>query len=273
MRTVRSSKALVLLGGVVLAIGIIGVLNWRSDSFQQRAFPKKYWSQRVAELESSVRTDEYLIKHFRLELAKKALTAEVEIAQEVNAATLVDMDSHEAAKKAADRVKSEMTSYRDLIKSSQEDLAKKNQFVLFGYGPPISCRKALQSIYNGDVEKIKQAATYVGLPQAGKKLNYKGRLVTPFKINKSKAGNHITIVNDFIVVFAAGCIKGTTNMDLIGLEALFTHDLVNKYRGFWPQMSRDAKQQFKEIMKHEDASLEDRGLTLPATGRAKTAHW
>jgi hypothetical protein len=46
------------------------------------------------------------------------------VAQEVNTATLLGMDSREARKEAADRVKSEMTGYRDLIKSSGKDLGK-----------------------------------------------------------------------------------------------------------------------------------------------------
>lgn len=138
---------------------------------------------------------------------------------------------------------------------------KQGQFARFGYGPEVVSRKAIKSIYDGDVEKLKQAATYVGLPRVGRKLNYHGRLVTPFRINKTKAGTHITIVNDFVVVLAAGCIKGTASMDLVGLEALFTNELMRKYTQLWPQMSRNAKQQFRQIMKYEDASLEDRGLT------------
>lgn len=148
---------------------------------------------------------------------------------------------------------------------------KQGSFARFGYGPPVICRKAIQSIYNGDLEKLKQAATYVGLPRYGKKLNYKGRLVTPFNINKSKAADHITIVNDFVVLLAAGCIKGTSSMDLVGLEALFNHALVNKLHKRWPRMSREAKKQFTQIMKHDDASLEDRGLTTPSTRRARAA--
>lgn len=125
---------------------------------------------------------------------------------------------------------------------------------------PGYCRKAIQNIFDGNAEVDKQAAIYVGLHRNRNKIDYKGKIVNPLKLRARKASSQITIVNDFLVVLALGCIKGTHSMDLVGLEAIFTHALVTELRTKWPEMSRTAKHQYSQIMKYDDLSLEDRGL-------------
>lgn len=125
---------------------------------------------------------------------------------------------------------------------------------------PGFCRKAIQNIFDGNAEVDKQEATYVGLQRNRNKINYKGKIVNPLKLHARKASSQITVVNDFLVVLAIGCIKGTHSMDLIGLEALFTHALVTELRTNWPIMSRTAKHQYSQIMKYNNLSAEGRGL-------------
>jgi hypothetical protein len=125
---------------------------------------------------------------------------------------------------------------------------------------PGYCRKAIQNIFDGKSESAKQTATYVGLHRAGGKIDYKGKIVNPLKLGIKKASAQITVVNDFLVILTLGCIKGTHSMDLVGLEALFTHGLVNELRKEWPEMSRSAKRQYLQIAKFDDLDLEDRGL-------------
>ena len=132
---------------------------------------------------------------------------------------------------------------------------------------PGYCRKAIQNIFDGHSETMKHASTYVGLYKVGRKIDYKGKIINPLKFNAKKAFDQLTVVNDFIVVLALGCIKGTHSMDLVGLEELFTHELVISLKEKWPDMSKSSKQQFLQIEKYEDMSLEERGITNQPSGR------
>jgi len=122
METRKPSSPPIVVVGIIAAVVITAILIWRTDWFQQRIFPENYWTQRVAKLESSVQAQEFVIEHLRLELAKKTLTAIIEVSQKVKIATEVGMDTRKAAKEAADEVKAEILALKDLIKISEETL-------------------------------------------------------------------------------------------------------------------------------------------------------
>src|SRR5450759_439444 len=66
----------------------------------------------------------------------------------------------------------------------------------------------IRILKDGNLERIKQQATYVGLPRKGKNINFKKRMTSPFRISKKTTEKLITLVNDYIVVMAVGIRKG-----------------------------------------------------------------
>ncbi len=125
---------------------------------------------------------------------------------------------------------------------------------------PFNCSKAVSNIFEGNLDSEKQASTYVGLRKIKGKIDYDGKIVNPLKTTQKKVLGQITIVNDYLVVLAISCIKGTHSADLLEIESFFTHEFVNRLRKQWPIMSKRAKNQFNQIIKFDDLSLEDRGL-------------
>jgi len=115
METQKTSSSPIVIVGLIAAVVITAILIWRTDWFQQRFFPENYWTQRVAKLESSVRGYEFSIEHFRLEFAKKTLTAEIEVAQ---------MAMYGIQELAAERVKTEIDVISNLIKNSEDRLTE-----------------------------------------------------------------------------------------------------------------------------------------------------
>lgn len=64
----------------IVVIFIMGVFNtiWTFDSFQKTAFPKKYWTKKVAELESKVKADENLIEFLSISLIREDAKTSIE---------------------------------------------------------------------------------------------------------------------------------------------------------------------------------------------------
>jgi AbiV family abortive infection protein len=129
---------------------------------------------------------------------------------------------------------------------------------------PGHCRAQIQAIFDGRSETEKQNATYVGLRRLGNgKPDFQGRVVIPSTCSRKKAKAQITLVNDFLVVLGLGCIKGTHSMDLTGLEAIFTHELLCGLRASWPIMEASNRRQVESLTEMEDLPLVDRGLPAP----------
>jgi hypothetical protein len=115
----RRASAGVLVAGVIAAI-----LFWRSDWFQRAVFPQNYWDQRIAELEGSIRTEEFVLRDLRLELAKRLQTVRLDMAQEANIGRAVGLQPGESAKEAVGTVRDRITTLRALIGSSEEALGQ-----------------------------------------------------------------------------------------------------------------------------------------------------
>lgn len=57
----------------------------------------------------------------------------------------------------------------------------------------------VKSLRNGDIDKLKQTATYVGLERINRKIDTKGRISSPDKIKATDARKMISVVNDHLL--------------------------------------------------------------------------
>lgn len=111
-----------LLSLSCLSIFIAGYFIWNSDAFQREMFPKRYWAQRVADLESSIETTEWLVRNSLLEVQKKR----IEVAQAMN--DYISMGStQEEAKILAKEEYEHLGAALFLVKEYQEDRERYKQ--------------------------------------------------------------------------------------------------------------------------------------------------
>jgi hypothetical protein len=104
---------------------VFGLYIWPSEVFQRKHFPKKFWSEKVEELENSILSNEYLIEDFTIELIKKKLTLPFDIAQEMKLAETVGLDVNEAREKAKEAKLKEIEQMQDMVKLLEEELKEK----------------------------------------------------------------------------------------------------------------------------------------------------
>ena len=116
--------------------------------------------------------------------------------------------------------------------------------------------KIVEDMYDGKFEKLKQVSIYVGLPRINGRIDLNGRISSPHKISNIKVKKQITRVNDFIICLSAGVVKGFYGVDIDKLEEILNHDLINKYRNLWPDMSRSSAAIFNRFMRYPDFTIE-----------------
>ena len=108
-----------LVGAIIL---IIGILIWRTDTFQREVFPKRYWYKEVKSLEQMIRIEEFTIKDFAIKLQKKQMTAGLDVAQQINTGVLAGMSAEEAREWAIREMRLEIDALTKAIRVSQEVL-------------------------------------------------------------------------------------------------------------------------------------------------------
>ncbi len=57
----------------------------------------------------------------------------------------------------------------------------------------------VEKLRNGEIDKLKQEATYVGLARNGRRIETEGRISTPFKIKEQDAKKNISVLNDYLL--------------------------------------------------------------------------
>jgi AbiV family abortive infection protein len=76
---------------------------------------------------------------------------------------------------------------------------KKHQaFVGWGWSEQYH-KSFVESLRNGDIDKLKQTATYVGLERLNRGIDTKGRISTPEKIKAQDARKMISVINDHLL--------------------------------------------------------------------------
>jgi AbiV family abortive infection protein len=104
-----------------------------------------------------------------------------------------------------------------------------------------------RSLYNGELETLKQNSVYVGLARDKRKINPKGRINNPLKINQVKAQKQITNVNDCLIEFTLGVIKQVYGVDSPCVEDLLNKRLLSQLKGQWPLIGSKTKIRVKKL--------------------------
>ena len=119
MRTKRILRNLSL----VALVGL-GVITWRSNAFQRKFFPVKYWQKQVATLKENIELDKMMIRDTGIEMQKFQTTAAVEIAQAINIARYAGDDPEEVRKEMVEEMRANLSAHREMLEMWQETLKK-----------------------------------------------------------------------------------------------------------------------------------------------------
>jgi AbiV family abortive infection protein len=75
---------------------------------------------------------------------------------------------------------------------------KHSAFVGWGWSEQYQ-ESFVESLRNGDIDKLKQTATYVGLERLNRKIDTKGRISTPEKIKAKDSRKMISVLNEHLI--------------------------------------------------------------------------
>lgn len=108
---------------------------------------------------------------------------------------------------------------------------------------------------SGELEIIKQKATYVGFPRKKRGIDFDKRIMTPFRSSRKRTMDFITAVNDNLIVMSLGTRKGVYMGefavpeidDLIAEQSFERH-----FRELWPYMRPSTKSHIVKLEKFED---------------------
>jgi len=108
-------------------------------------------------------------------------------------------------------------------------------------------------LQTGELEQIKQNSTYVGLPRKRKGVDFRKRLVTPFRASKKRTMDLITAVNDYLIVLSLGTRKGVYILDVPEIDDwLAEQSFERHFRELWPHMRTSTKRHIVKLEKFED---------------------
>ena len=93
-----------------------------------------------------------------------------------------------------------------------------------------------REIYSGKTERNKQDGIYVGLTRDSRgRPNYDGRISLPWaRATKKMAHDEITLLNDFIIVYAEGFSRNVYATDSPDMAESLTQDTVKELEKMWP---------------------------------------
>ena len=118
---------------------------------------------------------------------------------------------------------------------------------------PFVSKQLIRILQTGELENIKQKATYVGMPRKGKNINFDKRLTSPKQTSRRRANDFITLVNDFIVEFAVGTRKGFYIPDIPEIYDWLAEPETERYfLELWPLMRKATKKRLERMRKHDD---------------------
>ena len=117
------------LKAIILAIALVSaaLYIWKTDTFQRQVFPKDYWQEQVQSSQSAIELTRGMIRDAMIELKKLQMTAKLEIAQEVNLAKSMGMDTEEARKMAVEEIRKKIKELLEEIKMLRELLKEEER--------------------------------------------------------------------------------------------------------------------------------------------------
>lgn len=94
------------------------------DTIKLKTSPKKYWQEKVGNLEWDVKFSQGQIKDFTLEYEKFLLTKDIELAQAANFAQSIGENPDQARREAEEELREELQLLQDWIKEEKEILKR-----------------------------------------------------------------------------------------------------------------------------------------------------
>ncbi len=117
-------RSLIIL---IIILSIVSIFVWKTEWFQRSIFPKRYWTEKVNELERAIKVQEFMIRDTNIELAKKMATIKFDIAQEANLAEMTGINSEKMIEEATKAKIQEMENLRKSIDMMEKMLSKKQK--------------------------------------------------------------------------------------------------------------------------------------------------
>lgn len=111
----------------------------------------------------------------------------------------------------------------------------------------------ISNIFKGVSELEKQNSTYVGLTRhKNGKADMNGRIVLPWLFAQpSKARKHITLVNDYLLVYAEGFSRDVYATDTPDVGELLDQELVEILNEEWKFQGHNARSIIQQLKKHK----------------------
>ena len=118
-----------------IAFMVIIFLVWKNDNFQEwyqkKYYPNKYWSQKVEEHKTAIKTYRSILIDLEIEGRKLLKTAKYDIYQDINSAKQLNIPMNEAKERAirkiqekAKNLKKEALMWKDFLNEEQKSLKK-----------------------------------------------------------------------------------------------------------------------------------------------------
>jgi AbiV family abortive infection protein len=121
---------------------------------------------------------------------------------------------------------------------------------------PFVSKPLLRILETGELENIKQQATYVGMPRKGKNINFDKRLTSPKQTSRRRAEDFITMVNDYIIELAVGVRKGYYILDIPEIEDwLAEPETERHFLELWPLMRKATKKRLESVRNYDDIEM------------------
>lgn len=118
---------------------------------------------------------------------------------------------------------------------------------------PFVSKQLIRILQKGELENIKQKATYVGMPRKGKNINFDKRLTSPKQTSRHRTEDFITMVNDYIIELAVGIRKGFYSLDIYEIDDwLAEPETERHFLELWPLMREATKKRLERMRKHDD---------------------
>jgi len=118
---------------------------------------------------------------------------------------------------------------------------------------PFVSKPLLKILQTGELENIKQKATYVGMPRKGKNINFDKRLTSPKQTSRHRAEDFITMVNDYIIELAVGTRKGFYGLDISEIyNWLAELETERHFLELWSLMGKTTKRRLEKMRKYND---------------------
>jgi len=141
---------------------------------------------------------------------------------------------------------------RQFLRGGYSHTAKQRWFAHHVDSPFVS-KQLIETLETGELESIRQKATYAGMPRKGRDINFDKRLVSPKQTSRRLAANFITMVNDYIIELAVGIRKGYHGLDIPEIEDwLADPETERRFLDLWPLMRKATKKRLESARDYDD---------------------